>query len=103
MRLSYIFPFLLALFAFCAYASDIHRTGSNITYVGSPRHMLDAIQPMMEIEEQYIQAQTDEIFKVGLATIGYHQCSAAEPCLDGSCCNTKGKSYLPPILFDSHS
>jgi hypothetical protein len=95
MLLRYIFPFLLALVAFCGYAYNADGNGSNITYVGSPRHMLDPIQPVMDIGGQYIQAQTSEDLSVGFVSAGAHQCSAEQPCLDGSCCNIKGNLYLP--------
>jgi GH18 family chitinase len=99
MRLSYIFPLTLALVAFCGYAYNIDGAGSNVTYVGSPRHMLDAIQPTMDIEEQYIQAQTNENFDVGLISTEHQQCSAEKPCLDGSCCNANGKLHLRPCIL----
>jgi hypothetical protein len=102
MRLRYVFPVLLALVAFCGCAYNVDGNGSDIMYVGSPRHMLDAIQPMMDIEEQYIQAQTNEDFNIGLVSVDAHQCSAEQPCLDGSCCNIKGNLHLLPICPCSH-
>jgi hypothetical protein len=103
MRLRYVFPVLLALVAFCGCAYNVDGNGSSITYVGSPRHMLDAVQPMMDIGEQYIQAQTNEEFNVGSVSVDAHQCSAEQPCLDGSCCNTKGNLHLLPICPNPHS
>jgi hypothetical protein len=97
MRLHFVFPVLLALVAFCGCAYNVDGNGSNITYVGSPRHMLDTIQPMMDIGEQYIQAQTNQEFNVGMVSVEAYQCSAEQPCLDGSCCNIKGNLHLLPI------
>jgi hypothetical protein len=58
---------------------------------------------MMDIGEQYIQAQTNEEFNVGMVSVEAHQCSAEQPCLDGSCCNIKGNLHLLPICPNAYS
>lgn len=91
MRLFKFSPISFGLVALCSHALSVDVVAPNETYIGSPRHMLDPVQPMMVMEEQYINAQTNTYRDVGSAFAMDPQCSADKPCLDGSCCNQQGR------------
>ena len=86
----FLFFALLALIAVSPSNGD-----SNLTLFGAPRHSLDGVLPVLDIEEQYIRSQTDGGIKAFGATD--IQCSANNPCPDGSCCNSQGVYVLQPI------
>lgn len=85
MRLSVLTSAFLGLAAFGGYASG---GDSNLSVFGAPRHNLDGVLPVLDIEEQYIRSQTDGSVKAFGGTD--LQCSASTPCSDGSCCNSQG-------------
>lgn len=63
---------------------------SNLSLFGAPRASLDGVLPVLSIEEDYIRAQTDGISNKAFGATGGGQCSASNPCADGSCCNSQG-------------
>ncbi|KAJ4402691.1 hypothetical protein N0V91_007066 [Didymella pomorum] len=77
----------LGLTALCGLASG-GEPESNLSLYGAPRHNLDPVLPILDIEEKYIRSQTD----VSVTALGGTelQCSASNPCPDGSCCNDQG-------------
>jgi hypothetical protein len=84
---------LLGLLAFCGHASSPGGSESNLTYFGAPRFSIEGVVPVFEIGESYIRSQTDGSAKA----IGFHGeggCSASNPCVLGSCCNSDGKCPL---------
>lgn len=77
----------LGLTALCGLASG-GEPESNLSLYGAPRHNLDPVLPILDMEEKYIRSQTD----VSVTAFGDTelQCSASNPCPDGSCCNDQG-------------
>lgn len=71
---------------------------SNLTYFGAPRLSLTGIPPTLEITEGYILAQTNTTLSVLDNQAG---CSAASPCVDGSCCNSHGGFGTCDFVFSS--
>ncbi|KAI8932594.1 hypothetical protein NX059_010098 [Plenodomus lindquistii] len=82
----WLLPFAVALWlAIFGLASGSGE--SNLTYFGAPRLSLTGVPPTLEITEGYILAQTrSPISKLS----DQARCSAASPCVDGSCCNSDG-------------
>ncbi|KAH6644816.1 glycoside hydrolase superfamily [Boeremia exigua] len=85
MRLSFIASAFIGLAA----CSSPSAGDSDLALFGAPRHNLDGVLPVLDIEEQYIRSQTDGSVKAFGGT--NLQCSAANPCPDGSCCNSQGQ------------
>ncbi|KAF1922681.1 glycoside hydrolase family 18 protein [Didymella exigua CBS 183.55] len=89
MRLRLVTSASLGLAVFGGLASGEQSEPWNLTLNGAPRHHLDPVLPILDIEEQYIRSQTDG----GVTTLGSTdlQCSASNPCPHGSCCNLQGQ------------
>ncbi|KAF2621430.1 glycoside hydrolase family 18 protein, partial [Macroventuria anomochaeta] len=85
MRLS-LFSALLALTAV-----GPSNGNSNLTFFGAPRASLDGVLSVLSIEEDYILRQTDSVSNTSFGAAGPLQCSASNPCADGSCCNSQGQ------------
>ncbi|KAJ4313602.1 hypothetical protein N0V94_006872 [Neodidymelliopsis sp. IMI 364377] len=87
-------PFLsLVLLVLTAIGGHAVQPGgdSNLTFFGAPRASLDGVLPVLSIEEDYILGQTDGVSNKAFGAAGASQCSAANPCADGSCCNSQGQ------------
>jgi len=82
---------LLGLTALCGFVSG-GEPENNLALYGAPRHNLEPVLPILDIEEKYIRSQTDG----GVTALGGTdlQCSASNPCPDGSCCNNQGMSNI---------
>lgn len=80
---------LLGLTALCGLVSG-GKPKSKLSLYGAPRHKLDPVLPILDIEEKYIRSQIDgDVTALGGAAL---QCSASNPCPGGSCCNDEGLS-----------
>lgn len=88
MRLPFIASAFLGLAASGSYASEGE---SNLALFGAPRHNLDGVIPILDLEEQYIRRQTGDSPQ-GFAGADI-QCSPGSPCSDGSCCNSQGMPF----------
>jgi hypothetical protein len=84
----------LFFFALLALTSVGLSNGSNLTFFGAPRASLDPVLPVLSIEESYIRAQTDGTTNTVFGAADIPQCSASNPCADGSCCNLQGMHIL---------
>ncbi len=97
MRLSFFTTTFLGLVAFCG---PVLGGDSNLALFGAPRHNLDGVLPVLDIEEQYIRSQTDG----GVKALGGTdlQCSVGSPCPNGSCCNSQGMRPISslPIQYN---
>jgi hypothetical protein len=96
MRLLPFFP-LLGLLAIGGHASSNGAHESNLTYFGAPRLSIEGVLPVFDIAESYIRSQTDGSAKA----IGLHAeggCSAGNPCILGSCCNSDGMCHARVLL-----
>jgi hypothetical protein len=71
---------------------------SNLTYFGAPRYSIEGVLPVFDIAESYIRSQTDGS-ETAIGANGNGGCSAQNPCLLGSCCNSDG--MLGSSLFNS--
>lgn len=85
MRLSLLLPVALVVTALTGSAAS---GDSNLSLDGAPRHNLDGVLPILDLEEQYIRSQTDDNVKASSGTS--FRCTAKAPCPDGSCCNSQG-------------
>ncbi|KAF2845251.1 glycoside hydrolase family 18 protein, partial [Plenodomus tracheiphilus IPT5] len=84
----WLLPLSVALWlAIFGSASSAAQSQSNLTYFGAPRLSLTGVTPTLDITEGYILAQTNT--SVSTLSSSAH-CSAANPCVDGSCCNSNG-------------
>ncbi|KAJ8114497.1 hypothetical protein OPT61_g3630 [Boeremia exigua] len=86
MRLSFVASAFLGLTAFSGHAFG---ADSDLALFGAPRHNLDGVLPVLDIEEQYIRSQTDGSVKAFGGTD--LSCTVDSPCPDGSCCNAQGQ------------
>lgn len=84
----------LSFFGLLALTSVSLSNGSNLTSFGAPRASLDPVLPVLSIEESYIRAQTDDTTNTVFGVADVLQCSASNPCADGSCCNLQGMNIL---------
>jgi hypothetical protein len=89
MRLPFLLPLLGLLLAIGGAAFGLGAPESNLTYFGAPRFSIQGVLPVFDIAESYIRSQTDGSTKA-ITSTGKGGCSAKEPCILGSCCNSDG-------------
>ncbi|KAJ4983451.1 hypothetical protein SVAN01_11059 [Stagonosporopsis vannaccii] len=88
MQLS-ISTFAFAFLGLAASSGYAPKGESDLSSFGAPRHNLDGVLPVLDIEEYFIRSQTDGGAKAFGGTD--LRCSASTPCPDGSCCNSRGE------------
>jgi hypothetical protein len=92
MRLLFLLPLLGLLPAIGGAALRSGAPESNVTYFGAPRFSIQGVLPVFDIAESYIRSQTDSSAKaIGFTDDG--KCSASNPCILGTCCNSDGMYY----------
>jgi hypothetical protein len=89
MRLPLLLSLLGLLLAVGGHAFSSGAHESNVTYFGAPRFSIGGVLPVFDIAESYIRSQTDGS-EEAIGSKGNSGCSAQNPCLLGSCCNSDG-------------
>ncbi|KAF1914807.1 hypothetical protein BDU57DRAFT_549890 [Ampelomyces quisqualis] len=95
MRLPLCLSLLGLLLAIGGHGSSSSAHDSNVTYFGAPRFSIEGVLPVFDIAESYIRSQTDDSVKA-IGSKGNGGCSAQNPCLLGSCCNSDGQCGYRP-------